>query len=101
QVSGGQARRIALARCILKDAPILVLDEPTEGLDAETEAQVIEALERLTAGRTTLVITHRPALLRLADSAVLMAEGRIAVQGVPAEVLDAALPARAKRHAAV
>lgn len=101
QVSGGQARRIALARCILKDAPILVLDEPTEGLDADTEAQVIDALERLTAGRTTLVITHRPALLRLADSAVLMAEGRIAVQGVPAEVLDAALPARAKRHAAV
>ncbi|MBW8725603.1 MAG: thiol reductant ABC exporter subunit CydC [Inquilinus limosus] len=101
QVSGGQARRIALARCILKDAPILVLDEPTEGLDAETEAQVIEALERLTAGRTTLVITHRPALLRLADTAVLMAEGRIAVQGVPAEVLDAASPNRAKRHAAV
>lgn len=101
QVSGGQARRIALARCILKDAPILVLDEPTEGLDGDTEAQVIEALERLTAGRTTLVITHRPALLRLADSAVLMAEGRIAVQGVPAEILDAALPGRAKRHAAV
>lgn len=101
QVSGGQARRIALARCILKDAPILVLDEPTEGLDAETEAQVIEALERLTAGRTTLVITHRPALLRLADTAVLMAEGRIAVQGVPAEVLDAASPTRTRRHAAV
>lgn len=101
QVSGGQARRIALARCILKDAPILVLDEPTEGLDADTEAQVIEALERLTAGRTTLVITHRPALLRLADTAVLMAEGRIAVQGVPAEILDAALPGRPKRHATV
>ncbi|MGK9231214.1 thiol reductant ABC exporter subunit CydC [Inquilinus limosus] len=101
QVSGGQARRIALARCILKDAPILVLDEPTEGLDADTEAQIIDALERLTAGRTTLVITHRPALLRLADSAVLMAEGRIAVQGVPADILDAALPGRPKRHAAV
>jgi len=101
QVSGGQARRIALARCILKDAPILVLDEPTEGLDADTEAQVIEALERLTAGRTTLVITHRPALLRLADTAVLMAEGRIAVQGVPADILDAALPGPPKRHAAV
>jgi ABC-type multidrug transport system ATPase subunit len=73
---------------LLKDAPILVLDEPTEGLDGETEAQIIEALERMTAGRTTLVITHRPALLRLADSAVLMAEGRIAVQGVPANALD-------------
>ena len=101
QVSGGQARRIALARCILKDAPILVLDEPTEGLDGDTEAQVIEALERLTAGRTTLVITHRPALLRLADTAVLMAEGRIAVQGLPAEILDAASPVRERRHAAV
>ena len=101
QASGGQARRIALARCILKDAPILVLDEPTEGLDGETEDQIIDALDRLTAGRTTLVITHRPALLRLAESAVLMAEGRIAVQGVPADVLDAALPVRAKRHVAV
>jgi ATP-binding cassette subfamily C protein CydC len=101
QASGGQARRIALARCILKDAPILVLDEPTEGLDGETEDQIIDALDRLTAGRTTLVITHRPALLRLAESAVLMAEGRIAVQGVPADVLDAALPVRTKRHAAV
>jgi ATP-binding cassette subfamily C protein CydC len=88
QVSGGQARRIALARCVLKDAPILVLDEPTEGLDGETEAQIIDALERVTAGRTTLVITHRPALLRLADSAVLMAEGRIAAQGVPTDALD-------------
>ena len=101
QASGGQARRIALARCILKDAPILVLDEPTEGLDGETEDQIIDALDRLTAGRTTLVITHRPALLRLAESAVLMAEGRIAVQGVPADVLDAALPVRAKHHVAI
>ena len=65
-----------------------MLDEPTEGLDGETEAQIIEALEQVTAGRTALVITHRPALLRLADSAVLMAEGRIAVQGVPADALD-------------
>ena len=81
---------MALARCVLKDAPILVLDEPTEGLDRDTEAQIIDALARVTAGRTTVVITHRPALLRLADSAVLMAAGRIAVQGVPADVLDAA-----------
>jgi ABC-type bacteriocin/lantibiotic exporter with double-glycine peptidase domain len=65
-----------------------VLDEPTEGLDGETEAQIIDALERVTAGRTTVVITHRPALLRLADSVVLMAEGRIAVQGVPPDALD-------------
>ena len=100
QVSGGQARRMALARCVLKDAPILVLDEPTEGLDRDTEAQIIDALARVTAGRTTVVITHRPALLRLADSAVLMAAGRIAVQGVPADVLDAASPARPKCHAA-
>ncbi len=88
QVSGGQARRIALARCFLKDAPIMVLDEPTEGLDGETEAQIIDALERVTAGRTTMVITHRPALLRLADSIVLMADGSIAVQGVPADAFD-------------
>lgn len=100
QVSGGQARRIALARCILKDAPILILDEPTEGLDGDTEAQVVAALGRLTAGRTTLIITHRPALLHLADSAVMMAAGRVTARGEPQAVLDAASPMRRRSHAA-
>ena len=71
-VSGGEARRIALARALVKDAPILVLDEPTEGLDAATERQVVARLAERTAGKTVLVITHRPACFALADRVVLM-----------------------------
>jgi ATP-binding cassette subfamily C protein CydC len=59
RLSGGQARRIAIARAFLKNAPILILDEPTEGLDARSEHIVVEAMERLMRGRTTLLITHR------------------------------------------
>jgi ATP-binding cassette subfamily C protein CydC len=69
-VSGGEGRRIALARALLADAPILVLDEPTEGLDAATEREVVARLERRLAGKTVLVITHRPACLALADRVV-------------------------------
>lgn len=66
-VSGGEGRRIALARVLLKEAPIIILDEPTEGLDILTEEQVVARLVARTAGRTVLVITHRPACLKLAD----------------------------------
>lgn len=69
-VSGGEGRRIALARALLKKTPILVLDEPTEGLDALTEQQVVARLALRTAGRTVLVITHRPACLALANRVV-------------------------------
>lgn len=69
-VSGGEARRIALARALVKDAPILVLDEPTEGLDAGTEGEVVARLAARTVGKTVLVITHRPACLALADRVV-------------------------------
>lgn len=69
-VSGGEARRIALARALVKDAPILVLDEPTEGLDAATEREVVARLVARTAGKTVLVITHRPACLALAERVV-------------------------------
>ena len=72
EVSGGEGRRIALARALLKDAPILVLDEPTEGMDPVTERQVVEKLARRTAGKTVLVITHRPACLALADRVVTL-----------------------------
>lgn len=71
-VSGGEARRIALARALLKDAPILLLDEPTEGLDAATERLVVARLGERTRGKTVLVITHRPACLALADRLVLL-----------------------------
>ncbi|TMV58488.1 ATP-binding cassette domain-containing protein, partial [Thioclava sp. BHET1] len=63
RLSGGQARRIAIARAFLKDAPILLLDEPTEGLDGQAEHVVLEALKRLMVGRTTLLISHRPQAL--------------------------------------
>ncbi len=71
-VSGGEARRIALARALLKDAPLLILDEPTEGLDATTEKRVIEQLRNYVRGRSLLLITHRPACLALADTVVEM-----------------------------
>ncbi|MEO1039843.1 MAG: thiol reductant ABC exporter subunit CydC [Pseudomonadota bacterium] len=85
-VSGGQARRIALARAFLKNAPVLLLDEPTEGLDAETEAGFLDALDEWLdqdARRTALFVTHRPALLDRARQAVVLEKGRIAETGSP------------------
>jgi ATP-binding cassette subfamily C protein CydCD len=69
-ISGGQARRVALARAILRDAPIVLLDEPTEHLDPETERQITDALRAWLPGRTALLITHRPAPLELCDTIV-------------------------------
>ncbi|GAB6070576.1 thiol reductant ABC exporter subunit CydC [Thiomicrorhabdus hydrogeniphila] len=77
RLSGGQIRRIGIARALLKDAPIVILDEPTEGLDAETEQQVTQALARLLQGRTAIIITHRPQLLTLADHSFVMNQGQI------------------------
>lgn len=71
-VSGGEARRIAVARALLKDAPIIILDEPTEGLDLLTEQQLIERLTKRLQGKTVLIISHRPASLKLADQIVWM-----------------------------
>ncbi|HXH82539.1 MAG TPA: ABC transporter ATP-binding protein, partial [Candidatus Tectomicrobia bacterium] len=81
RLSGGQRQRLAIARAFLKDAPVLILDEPTSNLDAATEAQVFAALDRLARGRTTLVISHRLATVRRADRIVVMAGGRIVEQG--------------------
>lgn len=72
EVSGGEGRRIALARALLKEAPVLILDEPTEGMDAATEQFVVSRLAERTAGKTVLVITHRPACLALADRVVTL-----------------------------
>src|SRR5690606_37814644 len=69
-LSAGQRQRVALARAFLRDAPLLLLDEPTSNLDTESEAAVVEAVRRLAAGRTVVLVAHRPALVALADRVV-------------------------------
>jgi ATP-binding cassette, subfamily B, beta-glucan exporter len=81
RLSGGERQRIALARAILKDAPILVLDEATSALDVETEARIKNAIDRLRAGRTTFIIAHRLSTVRDADLVIFLDHGRIAEQG--------------------
>jgi ATP-binding cassette subfamily C protein CydC len=88
RLSGGQARRVAIARALLKDAPILILDEPTEGLDAESEHAVLQALQILMQGRTTLLITHRPQALSYVDDIAVMSHGRIIERGAPTTLLQ-------------
>jgi len=87
KLSGGQRQRIALARAILKDAPILVLDEATAALDSESEAAIQVALERLMQGKTVLAIAHRLSTIAHMDRIVVLADGRIAEQGSHADLL--------------
>jgi ABC-type multidrug transport system fused ATPase/permease subunit len=86
-LSGGEKQRIAIARAVLRNAPILILDEPTSSLDAASERLVIDALERAAGGRTTLVIAHRLSTVRLADRIVVLDQGRIAEEGSRQELL--------------
>jgi ATP-binding cassette, subfamily B, bacterial len=81
QMSGGQRQRIAIARAILRNAPIIIMDEPTAALDAEAEAEVMRALDGLAAGRTVLMITHRLSTVGKVDEIVVLQDGRIVEQG--------------------
>ena len=86
-LSGGQRQRIAIARAILRDAPILLLDEATSSLDAESEALIQEALEKLTANRTTLVVAHRLATVRNADRILVFDGGELVAQGTHGQLV--------------
>jgi subfamily B ATP-binding cassette protein MsbA len=87
KLSGGQRQRIAIARAILKDAPILILDEATSALDSESERHVQAALETLMQGRTSLVIAHRLSTIEKADRIVVLQKGEIAETGTHRELL--------------
>ncbi len=88
RLSAGQAQRIALARAFLKDAPFLILDEPTSNLDVEVEAQIRDAMERLMRDRTALIVTHRLNTAARADQIVVLEHGRVAETGTHAELMQ-------------
>jgi subfamily B ATP-binding cassette protein MsbA len=86
-LSGGQRQRIGIARALIRDNPILILDEPTAALDAESEHLVVEALERLVVGRTVIAIAHRLSTLRNADKIIVVKDGVVAEDGAHHQLL--------------
>ena len=89
KLSGGERQRISIARVLLKDAPIVLLDEATASLDVENETKVQQALSRLLAGKTVIVIAHRMRTVENADKVVVLRDGCVAEQGSPAELMAA------------
>jgi ATP-binding cassette subfamily C protein CydC len=89
RLSGGQGRRLTVARALLRDAPVVVLDEPTEGLDTETQASMMRALQVLMEGRTVLLITHRLVGLERMDQILVLEAGRIIERGTHQELMSA------------
>ena len=87
RLSGGERQRISIARALLKGAPVVLLDEATASLDVENETKVQEALSRLLAGKTVIVIAHRMRTVMSADKVVVLEEGRVAEQGSPADLM--------------
>jgi ABC-type multidrug transport system fused ATPase/permease subunit len=88
QLSGGERQRLCVARAFLKDAPILVLDEPTSSVDSRTEAVILDSLDRLMQGRTTFVIAHRLSTVRNADLILVLDHGRVVESGTHEELFD-------------
>lgn len=87
KLSGGQRQRIAIARAVLKDAPILILDEATSALDSEVEASIQENLKRLMEGKTVIAIAHRLSTIAALDRLVVMDQGRIVEEGTHEELI--------------
>jgi ATP-binding cassette subfamily B protein/subfamily B ATP-binding cassette protein MsbA len=85
-LSGGEKQRLSIARAFVKDAPVLILDEPTSALDARTEAMLLSALERLMAGRITLVVAHRLSTIRGADEILVLESGQVLERGSHADL---------------
>ncbi|MGL1932087.1 MAG: type I secretion system permease/ATPase [Desulfotalea sp.] len=86
-VSGGQRQSIALARAFIEESPIVLIDEPTNAMDHSTEMNVIKNLEKMTKGKTTIIITHKPSILSLVDRLIVMDDGKIVMDGPKAEVM--------------
>src|SRR6185295_14290420 len=84
---GGERQRISVARAFLKDAPILILDEPTSSIDSKTEAVILDALDRLMIGRTTFMVAHRLSTIHHADLIVVLNHGEIVEQGTHDELM--------------
>lgn len=98
-LSGGEKQRLSIARALLADTPLLILDEPTSALDADTEAELLQALECLIAGRTTFIIAHRPSTIRKADQIIVLESGRVVAGGVHDQLVTTRTqPLVAMRH---